>query len=65
MYEVFVIACLLAHPADCRTFELRSPLYDDLRQCAHAAPASVTRWNMERKGWQVRKWTCARAGEST
>lgn len=60
MYEVVIVACLVAQPAECRTFRLRPQQYADVLHCSRAAPLHVTRWGMRRTNWQIKKWTCAK-----
>lgn len=63
MYEVFIVACLIARPAECQTFEVWPERYADLQHCSQAAPRTATQWGLHRTNWRIKKWTCAQKAE--
>ncbi len=63
MYEVFIVACLVARPVECQTFELWPQQYADLQHCSRAAPLTVTQWGIRRTNWQIKEWKCAQKAE--
>jgi len=64
MYEVFVVACLIAHPGTCKTFELRMQEYASLPSCSQRGFLDVTQWGTHKTEWRIKKWVCAHKGES-
>lgn len=64
MYEVFVIACLIAHPGTCRKFELGMHEYESLSSCSQRGFFAVTEWGTHETKWRIKRWTCTNRGES-
>jgi len=64
MYEVLIVACLIASPADCKTFEVPLYHYETLHQCAVMAQQNVVEWASHEPDWRIRRFTCARIGSS-
>jgi len=58
MYELVVIACLMAQPARCEEFHL--PLQQPMgaAQCMHQAQLHLVRWVQAWPAWTVRRWRC-------
>jgi hypothetical protein len=64
MYEVFIVACLIASPADCKTFEVPLYHYETLHQCSVMAQINVVEWATREEGWRIQRWTCAPSGST-
>ncbi|MGN6550096.1 MAG: hypothetical protein ACTHJ3_09415 [Pararhizobium sp.] len=64
MYELFIMACMIAHPATCKNFEIHMLEYADLATCTRQAPLDATLWGTHQTNWRIKKWTCAKLGDS-
>ena len=62
MVQLVVIACLIAHPAECDSFDV--PFYEPtgMRQCLFKGQLRIVQWLEEMPGWQVRRWRCELPG---
>src|SRR3546814_16092534 len=54
MYEVLILACLIASPADCKTFEVPLYHYETLHQCSVMAQINVVEWASHEPGYRIR-----------
>ena len=64
MFEVFIVACLISSPADCKTFEVPLYQYETLHQCSVMAQINVVQWASQEPDWKIRRFTCAEAGSA-
>lgn len=64
MYEVLIVACLIASPANCKTFEVPLYHYETLHQCSVMAQQNVVEWAQHEPAWRIRRFTCTRMGSS-
>ncbi len=64
MFEVLIVACLVANPVECKTFEVPLYHYETLHQCSVMAQLNVVEWASKESDWQLRRWTCAQMGSS-
>jgi len=58
MYELIVIACLIAQPARCEEFHLPLEGGGGVMQCMRVGQLQLVRWTEEHAGWVVRRWRC-------
>ena len=58
MYELVVIACLMAQPARCEEFHLPFQQPMGAVQCMYEAQLHLVKWVQERPEWMVRRWRC-------
>ena len=58
MYELVVIACLIAQPAACREVHLPFQQAMGMRACMHEAQFRMVEWVRDRPGWAIRRWRC-------
>lgn len=58
MYELVVIACLLAEPAKCEEFYLSFERPTTAMQCLRGGQPRLARWIEQKPDWVIRKWTC-------
>ena len=58
MYELVVIACLMAQPGRCEEFHLPFQQPMGAVQCMVEAQFHLVRWVQEWPGWKVRRWRC-------
>lgn len=58
MYELVVIACLLAEPARCEEFYLSFEQPTGIMACIRTGQLRLARWVEQRPDWVIRKWTC-------
>ncbi len=59
MYELVILACLIAHPERCDSFTVPLEGGGGARECMHAGEIQLTRFIQEKPGWVVRRWRCA------
>lgn len=64
MYEVLIVACLIASPADCKTFEVPLYHYETLHQCSLMAQQNAVEWAQHEPAYRIRRFTCTRIGTS-
>lgn len=64
MYEVLIVACLIASPADCKTFEVPLYHYETLHQCSVMAQLNAVEWASHEPEWRIRRFTCAQMGST-
>lgn len=64
MYEVLIVACLIASPADCKTFDVSLHHYETLHQCSVMAQLNVVEWASHEPDWQIRRWICTQMGST-
>lgn len=64
MYEVLIVACLVASPIDCKKFEVPLHHYETLHQCSVMAQLNVVEWASQEPEWRVRRFSCAPMGSS-
>ena len=58
MYELIIVACLIALPAKCEEFHL--PLEaSGVMQCMREGEFQMVRWIEEHAGWAIRRWACS------
>jgi hypothetical protein len=58
MYELVVVACLMAQPAHCETFYLELRAGGGIMQCMMQSQVQLARWLETRPEWVIRRWTC-------
>lgn len=58
MFQLVLIACLIAHPADCESFELQFQEPTGMMQCVFQGQLRIVQWSETMPGWQVRRWRC-------
>lgn len=58
MYELIVVACLIARPAHCETFHLPFQQPMGITQCMYEAQFHLVHWLETRPEWRIRRWTC-------
>jgi hypothetical protein len=58
MYELVIIACLIAHPARCEEFVLPVDGAAGIMQCMREGELELARWSADRPDWVIRRWRC-------
>ena len=58
MFQLVVIACLIAHPARCEAFDVRFQEPMGMMQCLFQGQFRIAQWSRTMPGWQVRRWRC-------
>jgi hypothetical protein len=59
MYELIVVACLVAQPAKCEEFPLPFQQPMAFMECLREGQLYVIEWLQGHSDWVVRRWTCA------
>lgn len=59
MYELIVVACLIAQPARCEEFALPFQQPMGIMECMRDSQFHLAEWLAEHSDWVVRKWSCA------
>jgi hypothetical protein len=62
MYELIVVACLIAHPARCEMFALPFQQPMSITECMHESQLHLVEWLAGHADWVIRRWTCALPG---
>ena len=64
MIEVVVSVCFVLEPKRCKDVHL-SFAADNVTpfQCMHYGQAEIAKWTMGHPNWQVKRFTCAKAGQ--
>ena len=58
MYELVMIACLIAHPGTCQEVHLPFQQAMGARACMEEAQFRMVEWVRTRPQWAVRRWRC-------
>lgn len=58
MYELIVVACLIAQPARCEAFQLPFEQPMGMMQCMVQGQLHLVEWLADRPEWRVERWTC-------
>lgn len=58
MYELIVVACLIAHPAKCETFQVPFQAPIGVMECMREGQFRLVEWLADRPQWRVERWTC-------
>jgi hypothetical protein len=59
MYELIVVACLIAQPARCETFALPFQQPMGITECMRESQFHLVEWLAGHVDWVIRRWTCA------
>jgi hypothetical protein len=58
MYELIVVACLIAHPTECAEFSVPFQEAMGIRQCMREGQLHLAEWVAGHPEWVIRKWIC-------
>ena len=58
MYELIVVACLLAHPAKCEEFAVSFHEPMSMTQCLREGQLHLAGWVAGHPDWVIRRWIC-------
>ena len=58
MYELIVVACLIAQPARCEEFHLPLQTGGGVMQCMRQGELELVRWIEQRPDWVIKRWRC-------
>ena len=58
MYELIVVACLIAHPARCEEFALPFQQPMGITECLRESQFHLVEWLTGHSGWKIRRWSC-------
>jgi hypothetical protein len=58
MYELIVVACLIAHPAKCEEFAVPFERPMGVTQCLRQSQLRLAEWVAGHPDWVVRRWIC-------
>jgi hypothetical protein len=58
MFELIVIACLVAEPAECERFSLPFQQPMGIMRCMREGQLQIVTWAVEHPAWHVRRWIC-------
>jgi hypothetical protein len=58
MYELLMIACLIAQPVRCEEVHLPFQQPMGMSQCMQEAQFHMVHWLEGRPGWAIRRWRC-------
>jgi hypothetical protein len=58
MYELILVACLIAHPTRCEEFPLPFQEPMGAMQCMREGQLYLTEWLAGHPDWVIRRWTC-------
>lgn len=60
MVYVLISACLVAHPAECRTFKSENENAKRLEECYEAVPGVLKQWNdTHLPQWKMQSFACS------
>ena len=59
MYEVIVVACLIAQPAKCEEFPLPFQQPMGMTECMREGQLYLAEWLAGHADWVIRRWSCA------
>ncbi len=58
MYELLIVACLIAQPVECEEFQIPFERPTGALACIRVAELRLAQWAESRPEWKIRKWTC-------
>jgi hypothetical protein len=58
MFELIVIACLVAEPEKCERFSLPFQESMGMMRCMREGQFQIVTWEDEHPEWHVRRWIC-------
>lgn len=58
MFELVLIACLVAHPGRCEAFNMPFEQPMSMMRCMVEGQFKIAQWAITRPGWKVRRWRC-------
>jgi hypothetical protein len=58
MYELVVVACLIAQPTKCEEFPLPFQPPMGIMECMRESQLHLVQWLAEHSDWEIRKWSC-------
>ena len=58
MYELVVVACLIAQPARCEEFPLPFQHPMGITECMRESQLYLVEWLAEHSDWVIRRWSC-------
>ena len=58
MYELIVIACLIAHPARCEEFAVPFQEPMGMTACLREGQLHLAEWVAGHPDWLIRRWSC-------
>lgn len=58
MYELIVLACLMAQPARCEEFPIPFQEPMGIMGCMRQGQLHLAEWVSEHPNWVVRRWSC-------
>jgi hypothetical protein len=58
MFELIVIACLVAEPDKCERFSLPFQEPMGIMRCMREGQLQIVTWADEHPSWHVRRWVC-------
>jgi hypothetical protein len=58
MYELIVVACLIAHPTKCEEFALPFQRPMGITECMREGQFHLVEWLTGHSGWKIRRWSC-------
>jgi hypothetical protein len=58
VYELIVVACLLAHPGRCEEFPVPFQEPMGMTQCLREGQLHLAEWVAGHPKWVIRRWTC-------
>jgi hypothetical protein len=59
VYELIVVACLLAQPAKCEEFPLPFQQPMGMTECMREGQLYLAEWLAGHSDWVIRRWSCA------
>jgi hypothetical protein len=59
MYELIVVACLIAQPARCEEFQVPFQQPMGATECMRESQWHLVAWLAEHSDWVIRKWSCS------
>jgi hypothetical protein len=59
VYELIVVACLVAHPAKCEEFPLPFQQPMGMTECMREGQIYLVEWLAGHSDWVIRRWSCA------
>ena len=62
MYELVIIACLLAEPQHCEEFHQPFVQPTGMMACLREGQFELVRWAEDMTDWSVRRWRCGLPG---
>jgi hypothetical protein len=59
LYELIVVACLIAQPARCEEFPLPFQEPMGITECMRESQFYLVEWLAGHSAWVIRRWRCA------